>query len=175
MKFGNSNKLIVLSKIKNIDWIIISIVDFEKLIDDSFFDNLVMVMFVAFILFVVFIVFSLNKLVLNPIRKLHKIVDKVMNGDFNVEFKITTTDELGKLCEHFRQMIDKIKEQTIWLEMQVQERTKELELANKELKIFIDDFDKNVIVSRSNKEGVITYASKAFEKISGYSQGELLG
>lgn len=175
LKIGNSNKLIVLSKIKNIDWIIISIVDFEKLIDDSFFDNLVMVMFVAFILFVVFIVFSLNKLVLNPIRKLHRIVDKVMNGDFNVEFKITTTDELGKLCEHFRQMIDKIKEQTIWLEMQVQERTKELELANKELKIFIDDFDKNVIVSRSNKEGVITYASKAFEKISGYSQGELLG
>jgi PAS domain S-box-containing protein len=37
------------------------------------------------------------------------------------------------------------------------------------------DFDKYVISSRSNLDGLITYASKAFSDISGYTQSELVG
>lgn len=36
-------------------------------------------------------------------------------------------------------------------------------------------FDKNVIASKTNLKGIITYASKAYQKISGYSEDELIG
>lgn len=175
LKIDGSVKLVVLSKIENIDWIIVSVVEFDKLVSDDYFDNLIIVALCAFCIFVFFTVLNLNKLVLKPIRKLDNIVDKVMHGNYNIEFKITTTDEIGRLCEHFREMTDKIKQQTHWLEDQVEKRTSELNLANKELKIFINDFDKNVIFSRIDKSGIINYASKAFQKISGYNEAKLLG
>ncbi|MDQ7061719.1 MAG: PAS domain S-box protein [Sulfurimonas sp.] len=35
--------------------------------------------------------------------------------------------------------------------------------------------DRNIIVSETNLQGIIVYASKAFCKISGYKEEELLG
>lgn len=59
---------------------------------------------------------------------------------------------------------------------QRKEKFKE-EIANKtkELQNSIDIIDNNVIYSKTDLKGVITYASKAFCKISGYSQEELIG
>ena len=45
----------------------------------------------------------------------------------------------------------------------------------KELEKSIDIISENVIYSRTDTKGVITYASKAFCEISGYTQEELLG
>ncbi|MEA1915004.1 MAG: PAS domain S-box protein [Campylobacterota bacterium] len=46
---------------------------------------------------------------------------------------------------------------------------------NQELDSIVKDFDKYVIASRTDLKGNITYASNAYQKISGYSQDELLG
>jgi len=50
----------------------------------------------------------------------------------------------------------------------------QIELKTKELQNSIDIINENVIYSRTDLKGKITYASKAFSKISGYSINELL-
>lgn len=46
---------------------------------------------------------------------------------------------------------------------------------NHELDALVDSFDTYVIASRTDLKGKITYASKAYETISGYTEEELLG
>ncbi len=46
---------------------------------------------------------------------------------------------------------------------------------NKELTHRLEQFDKNIIASNTDTKGIITYASEAFSRISGYSQDELIG
>ena len=51
----------------------------------------------------------------------------------------------------------------------------EIEKLNNELDVLVDSFDTYVIASRTDLSGKITYASKAYEIISGYEEAELLG
>ncbi len=75
-----------------------------------------------------------------------------------------------------------LKELNESLEQKVVERTRELRAANEELtqanrKISesLDIIDRHVLVSRIDKNGVVTYVSQAFCKRSGYSRFELIG
>ncbi|MGB3750352.1 MAG: PAS domain-containing protein, partial [Arcobacteraceae bacterium] len=49
------------------------------------------------------------------------------------------------------------------------------ELKNEENQKYFNLIDNYVITSSTNKEGIITYASKAFERFHGYQKDELLG
>ncbi len=55
------------------------------------------------------------------------------------------------------------------------EEVNEIQQLNHELDALVDSFDVYVIASRTDLKGNITYASKAYEIISGYSEAELLG
>ena len=52
---------------------------------------------------------------------------------------------------------------------------KENELLSEDLADLFEDFDKHVIASKTDLSGKITYASKKFCKITGYSQEEIIG
>ncbi len=56
-----------------------------------------------------------------------------------------------------------------------EKRLREIEKLNRELDSLVDSFDTYVIASRTDLKGVITYASKAYENISGYTKEELIG
>ena len=64
---------------------------------------------------------------------------------------------------------------TAALEKLIKKRTKALSLSNEKYESLLNMFDKNVIASRTNKRGIIIYASSAFSTISGYSNEELIG
>ncbi|MBP6497260.1 MAG: response regulator [Campylobacteraceae bacterium] len=51
----------------------------------------------------------------------------------------------------------------------------EIQKLNHELDALVDSFDTYVIASRTDLGGVITYASKAYQTISGYMESELIG
>ena len=51
---------------------------------------------------------------------------------------------------------------------------KQVERLNHDMERLIGTFDENVIASKTDQEGKITYASHAFCKLSGYSQEELI-
>jgi len=61
------------------------------------------------------------------------------------------------------------------LKVMVEEKTSELNEQKNELESLVNSFDKNVIASKTDANGYITYASEAFCRISGYTQEELLG
>ena len=65
--------------------------------------------------------------------------------------------------------------ESIQLEDILDLKTKDLVATNKKLESLLYMFDKKVIASRTNKEGIITYATDAFSKISGFSKEELIG
>ena len=58
---------------------------------------------------------------------------------------------------------------------EVDEEFDKIQTLNHELDALVDSFDTYVIASRTDLRGVITYASKAYEIISGYKEEELLG
>jgi len=51
----------------------------------------------------------------------------------------------------------------------------ENEILNEDLNDIFEDFDKNVIASKTDLKGKITYASKKFCEVSGYTHKELIG
>ena len=53
--------------------------------------------------------------------------------------------------------------------------TKQMRIKNKLLQDYKKAIDDSTIVSKTDKKGIITYVNKAFCKISGYSEKELLG
>ncbi|AYJ80366.1 response regulator receiver protein [Aliarcobacter cryaerophilus ATCC 43158] len=61
------------------------------------------------------------------------------------------------------------------LDDDVKIKTKMIQEQQKKLEKLLDIYDKNVIFSRTDLKGIITHASSAFCKISGYSKNELLG
>lgn len=90
----------------------------------------------------------------------------IESTDWSLIFKITTVILIILLF-------------LIWnnkkLKKLVEVKTADIQKQKKELEILFKSFDKNVIFSRTDLEGVITQASEAFCKISGYSQKELIG
>ncbi len=71
--------------------------------------------------------------------------------------------ELTKVC------------QVLQNERMKEENTKKLTELNKELQFTLQNYDQNVIASRTDKNGYIIYASDALVNISGYTKEELLG
>ncbi|MGM0518156.1 MAG: HD domain-containing phosphohydrolase [Campylobacterota bacterium] len=67
------------------------------------------------------------------------------------------------------------KNYTKLLTKEVAKKTKEIEKRKQKLKALLTIYDKNVIFSRTNKNGTITDVSKAFCDISGFSKDELVG
>ena len=64
---------------------------------------------------------------------------------------------------------------TIMLIILGEKATRSVLKANNDLSKLLSSFDENVIASRSDLKGRVTYASKAFRDISGYSSEELIG
>ncbi len=67
------------------------------------------------------------------------------------------------------------KAYTKTLKVRLKEQTSQMMLQEEELKSLYEIYDKNVIFSVTDLKGVITHASSAFCKISGYEKEELIG
>ncbi len=70
---------------------------------------------------------------------------------------------------------NKLKDINNTLQERVNEKTLDLENKTIEMQNLLSTLDKNVITSETDENGIITYASEAFCKISGYTKEELIG
>ena len=61
------------------------------------------------------------------------------------------------------------------LALEVENKTSKIKKQQEQLKELLTIYDKNVIFSQTDTKGVITHASSAFCKISGYDKNELIG
>ena len=101
-------------------------------------------------------------------RKLSKHIKtniKTLNKSFEISVAENTKIDTNNLTyKEFITLADKLN---VTLENKIQ--------TEKALEDYINIVDENVIISTTNKNGIITDVSKAFCKISGYTKEELIG
>jgi PAS domain S-box-containing protein len=146
----------------------------------------------------------IRKVVITPLNELIKVANQLESGNFDVQIKKISDDEIGLLAKAFSDMAKKLKYSYGELEKRVQEKTAELEQAlatsrnqNAELEknkvamlnILEDEKHLNEELSKfelalnstsdhviiTDVDGKILYANKAVEIITGYSHDEVIG
>ncbi|MDR1451308.1 MAG: diguanylate cyclase [Helicobacteraceae bacterium] len=132
-----------------------------------------------------------SRLIFAPIKDLENATDRLAKnaGDPNVRLGEWGKNEFGVIADHFNRFIEAVYEINRKLEQEetkvkrlledreaeIERRTAEIRELNRELSRHLELVDENVITTRTNASGVITYVSTAFCNISGYSKEELLG
>lgn len=125
-----------------------------------------------------------------PIRELTENALKIAEGDYNVHFHIERYDVdwqllmrvFNQMSSETQQRIDQLntqnevllayKEQVEYLNHRL---TEKIESKSQQLTEYVNIIDNYVITSQTDEKGIITYASDAFCKISGYAREELIG
>ena len=90
--------------------------------------------------------------------------------DIGISYFLHKPVRLHSIIPLFQKIVKEIQQ-----EKQENEAFNNIQELNYELDAFIDTFDTHVIASRTDLKGVITYASKAYQEISGYGKEELIG
>lgn len=98
------------------------------------FKNNLQILVLAFLIFGLMASYFLTKVIITPLLDLVRGSKELSEGNFNYRFKPTNYSEINNLINTYNQMAQSL--QTLYnnLENKVQERTRELENANKELK-----------------------------------------
>jgi len=127
---------------RGLDWLIIVVIpesDFMQQIHENTRMTIWMSLF-ALVLTVLIGLFT-AKGIIQPVLRLNETTKKFAAGDWNQKLELNRSDELGQLANSFNSMGEQVKksffaleEANATLEKRVQERTKELSIANEDLR-----------------------------------------
>ncbi len=160
----------------NLQWGIVVKTDSKEVLSEVYEGEKQLFILLIFVVLGILIAILLSvKQITNPINNLIRSI-KIFRkeGVFDLE-SIKCDGEICYLSEEFNAMTDEIHSHHQTLEAKISERTNELKQANKKIESYIEIVNRFVITSSTDLTGRITYASKAFEEISGYHQSELIG
>ncbi|MEA1917277.1 MAG: diguanylate cyclase [Campylobacterota bacterium] len=178
--------------IPELRWGMVIKINYDEVMQEAYnqilFNVLVLLAVIVVITVAIFIV---TRHIVNPIQILTQKVNSISLGKdepFSEEVS-SLENEVGELAKSFNIMSkslqesqNTIKNYATELEYKVDERTKELEEASEKLQVVnenmkktLDIVDEYVIASATDLDGVITEASSALSKITGYSKDELIG
>ncbi|WP_315119202.1 methyl-accepting chemotaxis protein [uncultured Clostridium sp.] len=69
---------------------------------------IVVISIICFIL-VALIMMAISKSIINPVKNLVRVSEKISNGEFDIEIDVKNNDELGALAKGFKAMCDSLK------------------------------------------------------------------
>jgi PAS domain S-box-containing protein len=139
----------------------------NKTIEYVYFLSIIVVL--SIVLFTVYFKRFLENTVIEPLLKIEKglisFFKFLSNKKYTIEpINLNTNDEFGIMAKSINKNIDLTSK-----------LHHELTTKNEEFESLIQSYSKNVIASKTDTKGIITYTSEAFEEISGYTQEELIG
>jgi PAS domain S-box-containing protein len=198
-------EIIGVNQISNYPFFTISEIDIDYLIDTAFklAGLLSISVFVAAAL-AAFIIVIITRQILSPLKKIINYTNVVSKGDFEKSIEIKTGDEFEVLANTLNLMTTHIKGLYDSLEDKIREQTKELtdevkqlEEAHSQTKILLTEVatEKEMVEKQrqdlqkyqlavenvsdhiviTDPEGIILYANKAVEGITGFPRAEILG
>jgi PAS domain S-box-containing protein len=133
------------------------------------------------IIFVIVTAWIIGKSIVNPVRDLINVTNKISKGDLNQRASINYCDnEFIELAQTFNHMAEQIKQSYAHLERRVETRTFELNVPNKEMREVVKlqnailDHSSHPIIA-TTPEGIITVFNKAAETMLGYHADEMIG
>jgi len=129
-------QLLALSYIPELQWHIVTAVDLKaaQVINQGWLHAVVAAVVLLLCVLLLGFGYAVEKLVLQPLRKLQKSASALAQGDFSVSLPPDGPDELGDLTRAFATMARQIRSNTEELEHKVQARTLALEEANRDMR-----------------------------------------
>jgi len=107
--------------------------------------------------------FLISKSIIQPIKKLQRGSKQIVKGNFNIETKIESKDEIGELSKSFDFMVKHLKKNTdLESQLALQQNLR-------------NALDESSIVSIIDPNRIVTYVNEKFCEISQYSKEELIG
>ncbi len=108
-------------KIPQLNWVIIVEIDFnEATIPIVNARNQILFFSIFIFLIVLMLTFLFSRRITYPIQKLNSAANEIIGGNYNVEIKNSSNDEIGDLTDTFNKMSKQLKESS--LELQAEKR-----------------------------------------------------
>jgi len=128
-------QLLALSYIPELKWHVVTAVDLQAahVLDKNWLNTAIVALVVLIGILLLAFGYAVEKLVLQPLRKLQLSASAMAKGDFAVSLPPPSRDELGDLSRAFGVMAEQIRSNTEELENKVQARTHALATANQEM------------------------------------------
>jgi signal transduction histidine kinase len=108
MNIEGQRQLVGLAYVKEIGWYNVTVMDLDKIISSSHFLPLALLVLVSIVITVAIIGGVLNRVVLAPIAKLDTSVQAMKEGDYRIDIKVDSNDEIGRLAANFTNMADNV-------------------------------------------------------------------
>jgi serine phosphatase RsbU (regulator of sigma subunit) len=128
-------RLAGITYIPEFDWFVIGAVDLDTaaVLDDKLLLTVSVCVLVGMAGLAVLLTLAIDRAVLNPLARLHRSVSQMSSGNYQVLLNSTRDDELGDLTRAFNHMASEILTHTQQLEHRIEERTRDLANANREV------------------------------------------
>jgi len=129
-------QLVALSYVPELKWYVVTAVDLDaaRVIDGDWLHTALLVAAGTLALLLAAFVFAVNRLVIQPLRRLHKSATAISHGNFQVSVPADGRDEIADLGRAFATMAEKVRAYTENLEAEVRQRTEALEAANRDMR-----------------------------------------
>lgn len=165
---------------------------------------LILVIFIIFFFVYYFISKKVSYFISKPIADLHRGIEQIGGGNLDYKVGTQAQDEIGQLSRSFDSMVESIAESRAEVDKRVEEQTKELSSKTKVLenqksailniledveeekeksqqlasdlekfKLAVENASDHIVIT--DAEGIILYANKGVERITGFSSEEVLG
>ena len=160
--------------------------------------------FIGSIIIWVLLSIILGGIITKPINNLYKLINKAINGDYNVRSDNNSKDEIGILSKGINLLLQTIVDTNANIKKQINDQTKDIikkdtELQNKQLAIIniledVEDEKQKAIsiaddlkkfqmavegasdhIVITDPEGIVLFANKSAEIISGFKKDEIIG
>lgn len=130
--------------------------------------KLVFITFSAAILMLFFAVFFIKKLT-KPVENMANTLDKISYTNTTTRVKQDKTDEIGILGKSINKLLDRLQNYQMHLQDEVNIKTQNL---NK-FKLAVESTSEGVLII--DKQGIILFANKSVENLTGYINSEIIG
>jgi len=110
--------------------------------------RLAALIFISLLVAAILISLGIGQILAQPIIRLTRTANQIVEGDMTAQARITSRDEIGSLAQAFNTMTARLRETLGGLEQRVQTRTSELVFANEQIQRRARQFEAIAEVSR---------------------------